>query len=278
MDEIIQLTCPACGGKLNVGANATLLTCQHCGTESTVRREGGSVMLESFGRCPCCGRNDRVEKVSSIINLQTQNISSNEMQFRIVPDQFGKPVYQRVAVPKTITQSSELANKLSPPPQPIPTPRPLPKYASKRKANTPLIFGLIILIPSGFTWLFLILGVLGFESLGLVIENTFYLACVLPMILSTAIGIMLTFVGMINAGKIKRMYLKSLEVADQENRAAFENWQKKNDEIISKWQDMMTKWESLHYCHRDDCVFIPEEGSSAPLSKMREFIEGAIAN
>jgi predicted RNA-binding Zn-ribbon protein involved in translation (DUF1610 family) len=109
MEDIVQLTCPSCGGKLNVNPHSTLLTCQHCGTEHIVRREGNAISLESFARCPRCGRNDRAEKVSAIINSQTQNINSSEIKMQVVPNQYGQPIYKPVQVPKTITQSSELA-------------------------------------------------------------------------------------------------------------------------------------------------------------------------
>ena len=67
MNDFIAMSCPNCGGKLNVSPNTTTLICQNCGTEHMVRRQSGSVLLESFARCPQCNRNDRVQKISAIL-------------------------------------------------------------------------------------------------------------------------------------------------------------------------------------------------------------------
>ena len=47
MGELITLTCPSCGGKLQVSPNTSVLICQHCGIEHLVRRDSGGVSLES---------------------------------------------------------------------------------------------------------------------------------------------------------------------------------------------------------------------------------------
>ena len=41
---------------------------------------------------------------------------------------------------------------------------------------------------------------------------------------------------------------------------------------ISLWQAAMERWGKLYYCSRDDVVFIPGEGKSAPLVQMLEYI------
>jgi predicted RNA-binding Zn-ribbon protein involved in translation (DUF1610 family) len=278
MDEIIQLTCPACGGKLNVGANATLLICQHCGTESTVRREAGSVMLESFARCPRCGRNDRAEKVSAIMSSQTQNISSNEMQTRIVRNHYGQPVYQNVAVPKIIKQCSELASKLTAPTKPIPYPKPPSKIYPRRTSNGSLTFGIILLVIAFIGLVFSVIAFSASLSTSTDSQALVLFLCGLPTLLSGLLGILLTVLGITSSGKKKQQYQKAWQSVDLENKKMFENWQEANQQLMSKWHYSMSRWEELYYCHRDDCVFIPEEGSSAPLSKMKEYIEGAIVN
>ena len=68
MSDFVTLSCPHCGGKLEVSRNTLSLVCQHCGTEHLVRREEGSILLEGFARCPVRKRNDRVEKVSATKN------------------------------------------------------------------------------------------------------------------------------------------------------------------------------------------------------------------
>jgi predicted RNA-binding Zn-ribbon protein involved in translation (DUF1610 family) len=71
MGDLITLNCPSYGGKLEVNSNTLVLTCQHCGSGHMVHRDSGVVTLESFARCPKCGRNDRVEKVSAIYNYKS---------------------------------------------------------------------------------------------------------------------------------------------------------------------------------------------------------------
>lgn len=80
MGDLITLSCPACGGKLEISPNTLTLKCQYCGTEHMVHREYGSVMLEAFARCPVCNRNDRSEKLTGIQALTlVQRLSPPKM-------------------------------------------------------------------------------------------------------------------------------------------------------------------------------------------------------
>lgn len=268
MEDIVQLTCPACGGSLNVSPNALVLTCQHCGTESFVRREGGSIMLESFARCPRCGRNDRAEKVSAIMSSQTQKISSSELQTRVVMNQYGQPVYQQVAVPKVLTQSSELAKKLKPPEKPKLYPQPVPRPLPNQNSNASLTYGIILLV---IAFLGLIFTVIFFstDSFG----ANVLLLCGLPTLLLGLAGVGLTILGITKAGAKKLKLQQDRQSVTQENKKVFENWKAANQQLISKWQIARKRWEDLYYCHRDDCVFIPEEGTCSPLGKIREYLE-----
>jgi len=64
MNDFITLACPSCGGHLKLDRKTREYTCDYCGQQHRVRSED----IESYGRCPVCKRNDRVEKVSSICN------------------------------------------------------------------------------------------------------------------------------------------------------------------------------------------------------------------
>jgi len=46
----------------------------------------------------------------------------------------------------------------------------------------------------------------------------------------------------------------------------------RSERIQSAWKSAMNRWNQLYYCGRDDCVFIPGENSSAPLSNMKEYL------
>jgi len=54
MTDIITLTCPSCGGKLQITSEIELFACSYCGNEHVVRRSGGIVSLapvvESLGK------------------------------------------------------------------------------------------------------------------------------------------------------------------------------------------------------------------------------------
>lgn len=46
MADFVTLTCPSCGGKLQVTKEIDRFACGHCGNEHLVRREGGIVYLQ----------------------------------------------------------------------------------------------------------------------------------------------------------------------------------------------------------------------------------------
>jgi len=46
MSDFITLTCPSCGGRLEITKSIERFSCAHCGTEHMVKRGGGIVHLE----------------------------------------------------------------------------------------------------------------------------------------------------------------------------------------------------------------------------------------
>lgn len=46
MNNFIRLTCPACGGKLELSSSIEQFACAHCGTEHVVNRSGGIISLQ----------------------------------------------------------------------------------------------------------------------------------------------------------------------------------------------------------------------------------------
>ncbi len=91
MSDFITMTCPKCGGNLSISPNTSTLVCQFCGTEHMVRWQGGSVLLESFARCPQCNRNDRVQKISAILASQTNTILAQKLLPPPKPNSPAKP-------------------------------------------------------------------------------------------------------------------------------------------------------------------------------------------
>lgn len=45
MPELVTLTCPSCGAKLEIGEDIERFACRHCGNEHIVKRSGGTVSL-----------------------------------------------------------------------------------------------------------------------------------------------------------------------------------------------------------------------------------------
>ena len=65
--SIVPLSCPKCGGSLEVDEFAMRAKCPFCGTEHVVQQDGsGEVALEFHARCPRCKRNDQVKSLTAI--------------------------------------------------------------------------------------------------------------------------------------------------------------------------------------------------------------------
>ncbi len=45
MPELVTLTCPSCGAKLEIGEDIERFACSHCGNEHIVKRSGGIISL-----------------------------------------------------------------------------------------------------------------------------------------------------------------------------------------------------------------------------------------
>lgn len=164
MTDIISLVCPSCGGKLDVASNTTTLVCQHCGNEHLVRREQGSVTLEAFARCPNCGRNDKVEKVTAILASQTHEVKGIETRTEVVVGTEGQGHLQAREALYSRTQVSLLVQRLSPPERP-PTP-PAKLGGSGKGWLVPAVGGTILAAIA------VLFGLLLLCSLGLIIFDT----------------------------------------------------------------------------------------------------------
>jgi len=249
MDDLITLSCPSCGGQLRLESNTTIYTCYYCGQQHRLRVED----VEEYGRCPICRRNDKVEKVRAIRHKE-DNLSARlappedpEKSFLYQPKPKPKP-FQKPTLAEGIIKS---------------------KYTKRSKIILPLSIGLIILFfilviqdPSSFyQFWFLVLG-----FVGLILSIVFFIK-----------------------GKIDE---KNLNKNHQEQLIS--NWHSQNEKIEKEWSDYiqkydndfhqrsammknkyskaMQRYESLYYCHRDDCVFIPGESGYAPSAKIDEFL------
>ena len=266
MEDIVTLTCPTCGGKLEVGKNTSVLKCEHCGNEHLVRREDGAVTLESFARCPKCGRNDRVEKVTSILRSQKQEINTREQRTSVYYDREGKQRTNVYYVPVTHTQISNLAKHLNPPQRPKSTPK--PSLKSEKRINTLFVLGIILIVIFLCTLSIFLLSLLGLNDMDSDQQITSILCCVSPPIISLALGTVLVYIGNKNKDRIREKNKK----AKEENKIVLNTWQIENQKIQKRWRNAISRWENLYFCYRDDCVFIPNEGTYSPVEHMRSYL------
>ena len=267
MDDFITLTCPSCGGKLEVGKNTSVLKCEHCGIEHMVRREEGAVTLESYARCPMCGRNDRVEKVTSILRSQKQEINTREQRTSAYYDSEGKQRTSFYYVPVTNTQMSNLAKYLNPPTRPKSTPR--PRLKSENRKNILLILGIILIVIFLCTLPIFLLSssIINNSDSNQVTSST--LCCISPIIISLVLGIILVIISNKNKDKIR----DKNKIAKKDNELLLKEWRIENQKIQKRWQAANNRWEHLYFCYRDDCVFIPNEGTYAPVDQMRSYLK-----
>ncbi len=101
------MSCPSCGGNLSISPNMPTLICQYCGVEHMIRREAGSVLLESFARCPQCSRNDKVQKVSVVLASQAYTPLAQKLS---PPDMPIAPTQPQPPMHKTQVTSSVIAS------------------------------------------------------------------------------------------------------------------------------------------------------------------------
>ena len=251
--EFTTMQCPNCGGKLIIGANITTLKCENCGTEHMVKRGVDGIILESYARCPTCNRNDKAEKVSSLMRSQTQRTNTVTYQTRVIYVKFGNrsiPVEKKYAVPTQSVQMSDLAKMLIPPIKPI---------VKEAKSNNNKVSG-IGLISVG-----VVLTLASFCGGILVIIDSNQSGSVISSILGMLCAVVISF-GLIGLG-----YVLIWKNAPKE-KLRNEQINILNQEILINWENAMKRYQKLYYCQRDDCVFIQGENISAPVNRMMELL------
>lgn len=235
--DFITLACPTCGGKLEISPNTTSLKCPNCGNEHLVRHDAANITLESYARCPVCGRNDEVKKVSAILANQTQSMQGVTIEKSSYQDHDGNWHTSTEKVPFSGTQSSLLAIKLQPPAQP--------------KAQKP-----------GSMWGRYI--VLSFASIYLIAAVVFLFGGL------TSLGQFFMF-GLLG-GVLMLWYLWLNGKHEKEFLAFGQETQRIQEQELPKWQKAMERYGKLYYCFRDDCVFIPDGKYHALSDSVNAFV------
>jgi len=269
MSDFISMQCPSCGGNLAVGNNALSLKCDHCGAEHMIRREADGIILESYARCPMCNRNDKAEKVTAIMRSQTQNTQGVSYQSVTTTVKIGDslvPVNQRVAVPIQTSQISNLAKHLAPPSQPQSKGGPYIEYSVSHKNLFWAIFLGIIGVTISLGTFCLLASMNSDSKLDTadVLITLFF--CGPIMLAPLAISFWLFFFA-IPKGRKKNKE----EIENKRNEMQLQS-RIQLDEELKIWKNAMEHWNTLYYCGRDDCVFLPGTGTYAPVSNMINYI------
>jgi hypothetical protein len=261
-----------------------------------VRRDAGGVSLESFARCPQCGRNDRVEKVSAIIRSQSQEIGTSVKHTEVYFDQYGNQQTRIKEVPTKQTQVSSLVQSLlllpeKPDPLPLPNSIPKPTLEPEPKFQNPkflrillFIIAALLLITSFLFTVFAIVSLINDQN----VENL--LSSGLPPFILFVFGIIALVIGILIKPISEEDFKKWESYKEQKlldwrksNKEKTKRWQEDNDQLIQNWKSTnshvqeiwiqgMEDWNNLYFCHRDDCVFIPGKDRYAPVDKMKQFL------
>lgn len=191
-------------------------------------------------KCPECGKDDKLEKVSAILARETHEFSGGSWETEVYVDKKGKKHSEDHYVPYSGTQKSVLAQRLSPPSKP------------NAGLNLPNLVGIILL---GLAVVFIFMGLCG---VGIARERNSALAfysiiCGSPALVSGAAGVVIL---MVNGPKYRAKLAHVQQVE------------------IPRWERVMERWNQLYYCSRDDCVFIPSTNQAVPVpvSQMRDYL------
>ncbi len=259
-NDFISMQCPNCGGRLTIGSDITSLKCENCGTVHLVKRSAEGIMLESYARCPICHRNDKSEKVTSIIRSQVQNSETVLYQTRTVYKNVGEktvPVEEKYSVPIKTTQMSTLAKQLMAPGKPI-----IHDSISNFGSGCSLLFFLTSALI-GFGSL-----CLGSASISDVINSstasskvTLILGSIMGIFFGLFVASMFALIGFI----IYKYYLPKEKMNNDKKNA-------NNKQIMQNWEKAMERYNKLYYCQRDDCVYILGENRSIPVGYMKEIL------
>jgi flavin-dependent dehydrogenase len=212
--------------------------------------------------------------VTAVIASQSQEISGMEQKNEVVIDGQGIQRMVTNSVPFTRKQISILGQRLGPPAEPQFEPGLQSWGFIPAGAKSPtggilaIVGGVVLLIVSAC----IVLGGISMliSSSGNQTQDTAMMmiigliGCIFLFIVGAA-AIALGIYLITRFGKNKRAQLAEYQRKVQEEIA-------ERQRIQSTWERAMERWNQLYYCARDDCVFIPGENTSAPISKMKEYL------
>ncbi|MBN1316754.1 MAG: hypothetical protein JXA42_14845 [Anaerolineales bacterium] len=266
MNDLVSITCPSCGAKIDVIPGKKIQECKYCGIEHIVQGEIGSAILESYASCPRCGKNDRVEKVSTIVSSQTQQVTGQEQKTEYFMNQ-GQRFSRTGRASVSQVQTTNLARSLKPPPRP--TLIPLPE---KVQAGNSILYGILCMVFAVLVGApCSIISFLG--QFDVSTESSDLFSRIMAIVVMCGMPTLIIFI--IGAFVLYRGYKKKM-TADERYEKELDHVKTENETTMNRWEKIMKRWESLYYCYRDDCIFIPQENTCASAQKMQEFLFDSI--
>lgn len=247
MVEIIKLSCPFCGGKLDIPLHSNKVTCTYCGQDSVITGTQGLINHQS--NCPICGDKDQVQKVSGIMLSDS-------------------PVSQHLRPPDkpTVLSFEEFSSRQPAAPPPARDFKKSPKW-----------FPLTMSILFGICVLFFIIGFIAEPNYAE--DNTLRYLMFAGFVVIFGICVAATS----NIVRNNRA-CTAKELRFQESLRAYEVEQKGREgqlrseydaygqKSLGEWQKAMQRWELLYYCRRDNIVFIPGASHYFPASEYMRYL------
>lgn len=220
--------------------------CPYCGRAKPQQQQIKIALEDNSGlACPFCRQSDRVEKITAIVKHQTQISESSVPVTRTYSNSDGKvrtsTTYEKVVS----TTTSSLASILTPPQRPAIPPKP----------SVTLVVALGL-----FDALLFILGIFGFFS-GL------YLRIFKGASWRPGASVQIIFVAILLLGLVYMLWA-SYKKASEKYPALLQQAQDK----VAQWEAAMKKWRESYYCYRDERVFVPGLGTSAPVDRLHEYV------
>lgn len=238
MAEVVNvLTCPTCGGPLELSPGATRMQCPHCGNEVVISQAA------TGPTCPKCGRPDQIQKVSGLYEANTKEWMERHGT--------GDDAYTELHQARTL-----LGEKLAPPTE--------PGYPS----NPLFLYGLGGVILFIFVSTFCPLPIVLFLSLAGIVQALNPSGAILFATGIVCIGIGTLFVigAVVWAGPAVKRHFGRVMASYNQSKAQIDN------EERPRWQRAMDRWNQLYYCARDETIFIPGENKAISTDKMKDYL------
>ena len=210
--------------------------------------------------CPKCMQTDQIQKVTSLYASNTKEWKETSTGI----DSWGNTV----TTERLRTAHTVLGLKLKPPEEPTSPTHPGLWYGL---GGLVLVFLCSILCPISLSVVGAIAPLIG----GLIGASTILpdlagvpawlvtsLALGLPIL---CFGIIVLVLGVWIGSKLKRLFEANMKTY-HERKIAFEH-----DEF-PRWQHAKARWELLHYCLRDETLFIPGENKSISVDEMENHL------